>query len=269
MMTLTTNRKVELMSNAKGDSKKYAQENKLFGTKEQRQSNRASAKEQKKDLKQQYKTGAISKEQFKSEKKSRRKAKRNAVKLQLKKRFFKDGSPLFIYRLKELFPDKATGKLKKKHADGTDTEVDAKDAIKTPQGYYDLMEIARVLNVSVETLRATKDELMSKLIPLTEASKNQETPVFAPRTDSEAGLGVGVPKENVTETEDGNYYTNNETYNDDDFNPKDKIPDVKDDENTPPLKNWEKSILWGGIAIAAIAVSIIVYRKIKSNGEKG
>lgn len=269
MMTLTTNRKVEVMSNAKGDAKKYAQENKIIKPRDTRKASRETAKTERKDLKQQFKTGTITKEKFKSEKKKRRKAKLNAIKLQFLKRFTKDGKPLFVYRLKEVVQDLKDKKYKKKHPDGSDSEVKKDDIVSTPQGLYDINEIAKAMNVSVESLKNAQAQLIDILIPLASSSKGQAEAVDVPKSDNSADMGVIVPESNVTQTDDGGYYTNNETFDASSFDPNEKVPDVKDDEKKPPLKNWEKGLLWGGIAVAAIVVGVIVYRKIKSNGSKG
>jgi hypothetical protein len=263
-MTVTTNRKVELMSNAKGDAKKYAQDNKLFKSKEQRKDNRASAKEARQDLRQQYKTGAISKEEFKTQKKSRRKAKRNAVKLQLLKRFTRDGKPLFVYRLKEVIEDRQTKKLQKRMPDGKTVEVPRENVVQTPQGMYDLSEIAKAMNVSVDQLKTAQAQLIDILIPLASSSKGQTEAVNVPKSDTTADLAVSVPESNMTDLGGGEYFLTNETFDGDMFDASSPVPDVADDEK-PPLKGWEKGLLWGGIAVVAIVLGVIIYRKVKSN----
>jgi len=279
MITIETNRTTPIYSNAKGDSKDglVKKEDRLLSetARSSRKSGRSSTKSEIKSIKEKVKSGELSRQEARKLKRKSRKVKRGAVKLQLTKRFTKDGKPLFIYRLKKVFKT-IDGKLKKKLADGTEVEVKATDVVTTPQGTYDANDIAKASGVSTAEVKSNPAVLESVTTTVTPNSSNSEIATETSSSSSSADLAVEVPSTNVyNETsgqEDGlDYSTGDALYLKSDTeattSTESTTPDATaattDATTDKKLKTWEKVLLFGGVALVLGLVTFAIVKRKK------
>lgn len=231
--------------------------------KSERKDARTQFKTEKEVLKAKRESGELSRKEYRQSLRTSRKAKLNATKLQLLKRFSKDGKPLFIYRLKKVF--KEGGKHKKKMPDGTIVDVAPQNVIETPQGTYDASEIAKVMGSSVAQVQANPQSIAQQLVPVETSTKTADEVVPQPQPTPTTEPAIVVPASNITQTPEG-YYATPETQT-----PDEAPIDVKEDEGKAqgkkPLSKTEKILLWGGIGLVVAIIGFVVVRKVMSRGK--
>lgn len=278
MITLETNRTTQVFSNAAGNSKDNTvkAEDRLFSSsaKQTRSSNKSSSKTQISDIKSKAKSGELSKKEARKEIKKARKIKRGAIKLQLTKRSTQYGKPVAIYRLKKLEVDKRDGKIKKKNADGTTKEVSKTDVITTPQGQYDVSDIAKATNLPVDQIKSNPEIVKSVTTAVTTESATAPTATETSKSDASADLAVQVPASNIynasTDSEGSLSSTDvgflkSDTESTDATDENKNNTDQQDETKTKkPMKTWEKVLLFGGIAVVLGLVGFAIYKGQKN-----
>ena len=254
-------------SMAKGESKdKYVSEDMRLGSdknKSERKDARTKFQSEKEGLKSKRESGELTRKEYRKSLKESRKAMFNATKLQLLKRFSKDGKPLFIYRLKKVI--KEGGKHKKKMPDGTMVDVAPQNVIETPQGTFDATEIAKAMGTTADQVKANQQTIVSQMVPVETSTKNAEQVEPQPQPTPTTEPAVIVPASNVTETPQG-YFATPETQL-----PTEPAKDVKDEDvkaqGKVPLSKTEKILLWGGIGVVVAIIGFVVIRKVISKGK--
>ena len=277
MITIETNRTTPVYSNASGKERAVKKENKLFTetAKSERKTGRTTTKSEIKDIKSKVKSGELTRQEARKLKRTSRKVKRGAIKLQLTKRFTKDGKPLFIYRLKKVFKGK-DGKLRKKLADGTEVEVKATDIVNTPQGTFDANDISKASGVSVEEIKSNPSVVDNVTMAVTPSSSTSETATETAKSSTTSDLAVQVPTENLVNTTTGeegtevSYQTGDNVFLENDTLPAtntvssettDATENTDATETTKTkMKTWEKVLLFGGIAVVLGLVTFAIVK---------
>lgn len=280
MITIETNRTTPVYSNAGGKEKAVKKEDKLFTqtARDERKSGRTITKSELKSIREKAKSGEITKKESRQLKRKARKVKRGAIKLQLTKRFTKDGKPLFIYRLKKVFKTR-DGKLKKKLSDGSEVEVKPTDVINTPQGTYDANDIAKASGVNVEEVKSNPSLVSSVTMAVTPSSSTSETATETSKSTTTSDLAVQVPTENLVNTTTGeegeevSYQTGDNVFLEKDTLPATNTETTETTDTTgttesaettkTPMKTWEKVLLFGGIAVVLGLVTFAIVKKKK------
>lgn len=175
------------------------------------------------------------------------------------KRFKKNGTPLtkigafFHKKIRKLFVK--DGKKVKTNADGTTTEVAAKNVVVTPQGEFDKVEVARALNVTPEQVTP---ELIAKSSVATQPTTTPvASEVIVPVTAS-ADLAIKVPEALTEVAIDGNPYLSVDLQEVD----EEEKDVAKEEQAKQPLVKWEKIMLVSGITLAAIVIGVIAYKRL-------
>lgn len=214
---------------------------------------------------------------------AQRKAKRNAPKLKRVRR--KNGRNAFVMRLIKLVPVQKKQKFsgvdststitaiaspvteyEKKFPDGTTIKIPATDVIVNTAGVFDKNDIARAFGVTKEAL--TQQMIDNYLVYIVPAPANSTTATEGNKSP-ENDVAVEVPEGNLVTTDEGTFLATDTL---DKGEPdKDLAKEQKEqlDNEKPPLKKYEKVILWGGIALVVIIAGVIVYRKMSASGSKG
>jgi len=282
MIIVETNRTTPVYSNIKGREKAVKKEDRLFteSARSERKSGRETKRSEIKSIREKAKSGELTKKEARQLKRKARKVKRGAVKLQLTKRFTKDGKPLFVYRLQKVFKGK-DGKWFKKLPDGSKVEVKPTDVINTQQGTYDANDIAKASGISVDAIKSNPSTVDSVTTTVTQSSSGSEIATETTTNSASADLAVEVPTENIVNTttgeegEDVSYETGDDLFLEEDTLTATNTEDTegteenKDkDENTDtktktPMKTWEKILLFGGIAVVLGLVTFAIVKRKK------
>jgi hypothetical protein len=282
MITIETNRTTPVYSNLKGKEKAVKEENRLFTdtARSERKSARTTKRAEIKDIRSQVKSGQLSREEARKLKRKTRKAKAGAIKLQLTKRFTKDGKPLFVYRLKKVFKD-IDGVFKKILPDGRKVKVKKEDIVTTAQGTYDANDISKASGVSVQEIKSNPSTVDSVTTTVTQSSSGSEIATETTNSAS-ADLAVEVPTENVVNTTTGevggdvSYQTGDDVFIEEETLPatNTETTDTTDTTDTTgttdstettktPMKTWEKVLLFGGIAVVLGLVTFAIVKAKK------
>jgi hypothetical protein len=280
MITVETNRTTPVYSNAGGKEKAVKKEDRLFTetARSERKSGRTTKRSELKDIRSQVKSGTLSRQEARKLKKKSRKAKAGAIKLQLTKRFTKDGKPLFIYRLKKVFKD-IDGTFKKILPNGKKVKVKKEDIVSTPQGTYDATDIAKASGKSVEEIKSSPSAISEVTTAVSPSSSSTEIATETSKSSSTSDLAVEVPTEKIVNTTTGqegqevSYQTSDELYLEEETLPAtntDSTETTGATENTDAtettktkMKTWEKVLLFGGVAVVLGLVTFAIVKAKK------
>lgn len=173
---------------------------------------------------------ATKREERKAKRLANKKPKKNARKLNSKKD--KAGIERFFYPLSILF--KKDGKWKKRERDGSETEVEDKNVLKTSDNIaVDKVEVEKTTGSGAVNWQMALFQGLDRL-------KDAQ---------SKGMLPIAVDEDNVTITDDGAFL-------DSEIQDKNKpLEDVKKDEKNT-LTKTQKYLIWG---LGAVAVGIIGY----------
>lgn len=177
---------------------------------------------------------ATKREERKAKRLANKKPKKNARKLNSKKD--KAGIERFYYPLSILF--KKDGKWKKRERDGSETEVEDKNVLKTSDNIaVDKVEVEKTTGGGAVNWQMALMQGMERL-------KDAQ---------SKGMLPIAVDEEKVTITDDGAFLN-------DEVQEKNKpLEDVKKDEKNT-LTKTQKYLIWGLGAVAVAIIGYAVYR---------
>lgn len=154
----------------------------------------------------------------------------------------------------------------KTNPDGTTTIIKKEDVVKSSTGaFYDKNEVAKVYGVD----KATVTQPMIDRITVAVAPTGENPNTTEQQKTTESDLAIVVEDKNITLDANGQPVLKVDAVEGgDNMTEEQKAKLAQEQADADKKKRMRKIIIWGGVAVVAVVIGVVVFRKMRQSGKQ-